>query len=432
MAESSLRYNLLTEEHLLEFFRDTFQIVLDKQRLIKPDRQMMIDLLSKFADYLKIELEPIDIAACGGITIINHLDTFYRLANLTRAIGALLAQTNFKDFSTADIIAPKRKRNQKIFSQLIGLLINFYDIENRWLTEYDDHFKNFPAERSASMNRINAVRDQIEQVSSELNHLQKRYQPLKEQREILTTNYQFLEGLSKQLVEDKADCKSRVAEQQEAISEQEMQKAEIRNQIEIERLKIVSCPEKIAESVADKEDELNRIRDRYKTVRLETLELRNSLGELELNENELKRIQTLISEGNELSQSIESHIDEMQSMEEKFRQHDLRTDDLQLTCQNLEKHHSVLETDLQQCTNHHRTEMKPILLHNNRLRGVVDGKRNEYNTCKANKVDFGQLDDERALVRQKRDLIRQIHSTTQNKFNAFADEMNEVCAELEI
>jgi chromosome segregation ATPase len=431
MAECPLRYNLFSEEDILEIFKSSFDIRLDKQRLIKPDRKMMVEVLSKFAESFKMDVQPIDIEACRGICSIGDLDTFYPLANLAREINALLVHTNFNDFSLADIVAPKRKRNQKIFSQLMALFISFYDMDIRW-NEYHEQFQHLPEQKSIAMKKLSVMRGQIEEMSSELNKLQTHYKPLKEEHEKLSVKVQELKALGSRLGDDKSECKTRIAAEQEAVSEKEMQKSEIRNQIEMEKLKIVTCPEKIGESVRVKEGELNAIRDKYKQVRRETLELRNSLSEMERNEDELRRTQTLMAEGGELCGQIEGTILEMQSIDEQFKHYDLRIDDSQLTCQNLEKNLSVLETDLQQTANHHRTEMKPLLLHHNRLKGVAEGKRNDYNACKANKVDFSELDDERAAIRQQRDVIRQSYASSQDKYNTFADQMNEVCSELNL
>ena len=407
MSESSLRYTLFTEEHIIDFVNNTFGITLDKQNMIKPDRALMMDVLPNFVKTFNIDTSQFDLEACQGTCSVNNMETFIRLSNLTRAVQGILNYTNFNDFNVGDVIFPKRKRNQKIFSQLIALMLNYLELDQKW-RDNEEKLEHLPAQRSTAMERCNLMREKIEETSIELSRLKHRNQPLRAEYKDLMAQIKGLEAEQPKLNEQRTRMKAEISEINSKISELMLQIDNVKGAIELQRMKIVSSPDKLFANAEGKKNDLKKACTTLNGVKRESIEMRNWLAELDKQLEGLNvfgqlrdELGTLTDAGLELTTQIHESVKERKLLVD-------RTEELLLSLHSLEKNKKALEKDQQQLENNHKMEMRPFVFENNRFKNALETNLKELNKSKTGKVNFQPLDEKRCRQKEMIESIQRL------------------------
>lgn len=176
MTTITVTYGLLSEEDLVNFFKESFELDYNPQQFIKPTSDFVLSVYLTLIDNFNLNLD------------LNHLPYMNKVVKLAQTVEELLNRCNILDFKIGDILQPKRRRTQTFVSQLVGIFLETVEFNNILLNNQlaDDLELNDAIEREKTRNEnlrneITKKKRDCSKLKPEMDQLNARNDELREQ-----------------------------------------------------------------------------------------------------------------------------------------------------------------------------------------------------------------------------------------------------------
>ena len=176
MTTITVAFGVLSEENLVNFFKESFELEYNQQQFIKPTSDFVLNVYLTLLDNFNMNLE------------LNNLPYMQKVVRVTHCVEELLNKCNIFDFKIGDIVQPKRKRTQTFVSQLVGMFLETIDFNTILLNNQlaDDFELNEAIEREPPKianleNEIQRKKRDCNRLKPEMDELNARNEAMREQ-----------------------------------------------------------------------------------------------------------------------------------------------------------------------------------------------------------------------------------------------------------
>ncbi|XP_025016054.1 WD repeat-containing protein 87-like [Tetranychus urticae] len=325
---NNLRYPVLSEEELVEFFNSNFLMSINLADFINPNKDMVINILDKFFADFGIEYRLPNLSNTAHITNMTMHQASIPLINMKNHLERILGKAGF-DFRLSDLIRPQRRRNQILFSQIIGFWTQFFDVMEQWKGYVAD--KEVMALKNAELRKENEKKKQL---------LEEKLLSLSDLKEKLPDPEGLLVAKEKKLNElkDKADqYKSIHKANKEKKAKLRLLKMDLveevaSNKERIESLKgqIVKSPEKVFAKTRILEQLREEARNELQSFQQQLLEKRSSLEALKEKSKGCVELNSALEDFKTQKNHFISLVTQLNAAEEETATRDLKTTQLDI------------------------------------------------------------------------------------------------------
>lgn len=278
MMAEGLRHPILSEEEILDFFKESFLMTVKKDTLCKPTFEFVSSIYERFI--YDFGVENYTIPQLMGIYIdhSNIYNDWFALCNLWKYTQTILEKANFNDFTLNDLFTPKRKKTLVIFSQLIGIWVQFFTLQGLWQRILID-FQDIPEKRKKVESKVSELSRGLEVKSCKVSELRNEMREHNEKVEMYVKEFEEHKEKYAYWKKSKEEIKRDILFDKQKLSDTYESIALIKEEIQNMKLQLVSSPEKILRETDMKSAELEEKRTEKKKFEKQ---YSNSLKEIDL------------------------------------------------------------------------------------------------------------------------------------------------------
>ena len=367
-----------------------------KSFLTNPNPATIQDILRYFLNELGVEnIHVPDLRATQNIPNLERYENMLKLGNLSACVSNLLATCGFNDFSTSDLLAPKRRKTVRILSILIGLWYKHVAVGEKW--------KEFSADCELQEQQKKDLEQKNQQLQRDcekkLLYLQEHRINSEKTREKLLSLHATLEQRKKDSEAINAEYrgyKLDMAKETSALSQLELKIKQEKEEISHLESKIVRSPEKVLAETKSKEADLDSRRQEKTKQQKEYMEAMKQLDKVQGASLELKPTTETLKETFDGLNLLRDKCASIADMKDKLKVKHHKMQQMDVVCGQTETNLRSLEDQQRRAKIQFNMKIKPLADMNDGIKSEIDKKKESCSgTSKTQQV---LLEKERVLV----------------------------------
>lgn len=393
----------LSEEDILNFVSQAFDIRLSRDVLTNPSQKIVSELYTLFlTDFGLGAFASPDLTATEGIENLERYDEFMYNWNLVRGMQYVLRKTGFPtDFTLLDLIRPRRKKNVLVLNHLIVAWSRLAEVKERW-EEEQPSLQNMAKKREEQLAKIESLK--ILQEKKMVQVMEARRERPEYEKKLTALNEDLVRKreAANQLGARYRSEKKELSDKKEELAELEVEIRQLREEIATLEAQIVRSPEKI---MAETEEIEAQLESKMQDKRRLNHEYTEALSQAETVEKALSALNPSMDSLRDTFADLEGLKDKAAAVDcakGKRHQKEMKLQEQKVILEENKKIADKIKEETKGVEKKHQMKMKPILSLNEEIKVQIEKKQSGENQAS---------DEVNCLLEEERRIMKEMDET---------------------